>query len=147
MKKISTINDISRIAFVDKLYKELNKETKEAVASYKDSIKKAQVYLNDGLTESECAELLVIDGIKRESAEAYVKIASNESFEEESELSEYSFQFEDTQGRIWTSYDLGEDNNTIFASSKKDAWRKASKVIFEKQDFEAERLISIDKVW
>ena len=142
MKVRSTSEDIRRLAFVEELYKQLRLHTESAVEEHDQTIVKASGYLEDGVTESECAELLVIDGINRDSAESYVQAAKSNSPESEGHY-EYSFQFEDVYGKVWSSYEI---NNKIQASTDQEAWEKAESKIFADPSIEPERIVSVDRV-
>ena len=142
MKNNSTTEDLRRLSFVESLYKQLRQQTKVAIEDHDRFVSKASCYIEDGLTESECSELLVIDGITRKSAESYVQLAQSNKPQLDGRH-EYSFQFEDVYGRIWSSYDI---NHAIFASSNEEAWEKAEEVMLADPSIEPERIVSIDRV-
>jgi hypothetical protein len=142
MKVKSTSGDIRRLAFVEELYKQLRQQTQSAIEEHDSMIAKASDYLKDGVTEAECAELLVIDGINRDSAESYVKAAKSDSTERDG-LHEYSFQFEDVYGKIWSSYDV---NQIIQASTDQEAWDKSENKIFSDPSIEPERIVSVNRI-
>ena len=126
----STNRDVQRVAFVESLHtsmkvSSLQKQTEKTIDAHNRFMTIASSYASDGLTESESIELLMIDGISREAAENYVSLAMCEE-EMEQELSDYSFQFEDDYGKIWSSYDL---NRTIKASNDDEAWKMAEEMI------------------
>lgn len=142
MKRQNTGRDIQRKDFVETLYKSLKKQAIQAVASQQKWIKLASEYLQDGMERDECVELLVIDGLSREAANGYVNMANDNG----GDGSEYTFQFEDTGGRIWSSVELGK---VVTASSDADAWRKAEEILFSEvnlSDCEPERIISVNQV-
>lgn len=136
-------NDKNRLAFIENLYKELRLQTKCAMEERNNMVVKAGLYLDDGASEEECAELLIIDGLSRETAESYVCMAQQHLFENAEDQSEYSFQFKDNYGKLWSSYDL---NKTIYASSNEEAWLKAEEMIFSDPSIEPERIVSIDRI-
>ena len=142
MKNNSTIEDIRRLSFVENLYKEIRQQTQEAIKDHDSLIVKASEYLEDGLSKSECSELLVIDGISREAAESYIQLAQTNQIPMTGRY-EYSFQFEDVYGKIWSSYDI---NHTVYASSDKEAWEKAEATMLSDSSIEPERIISVNKV-
>jgi len=123
MTRVTTNRDIQRLTFVESLHASLRKEAARVLEDHKKFNTLASSYLSDGLDESECVELLMIDGLSREAAESYTAMAVNTEEEiEEDALFEYSFQFEDNYAKIWSSYDIGK---TIKASGDEEAWRKA----------------------
>jgi len=127
MKGSSTGRENQRTDFVDSLYKNLRNKTEAAIGKHSRLSKLASTFLSDGLDPQECIELLIIDGgISRDAASAYVNMAQAESPVAE-DGNEYSFQFEDTHGKIWSSHDIGM---TIHASSDTEAWEKAEETIF-----------------
>ena len=138
MKIISTNKNND---FVNNLYKELKQQAKNAIHDREVFISKAKLYLQDGVTDQECVELLVIDGLDRESASNYVKTIIDYGGIEEGE--EYSFQFEDIYGNQWSSHDI---NKTVFASSQEEAWMKAESEIFSMPNIEPDKIISIDRI-
>lgn len=143
MKRQNTGRDIQRKDFVETLYKSLKKQAIQAVASQQKWIKLASDYLQDGMERNECIELLVIDGLSREAANGYVNMASDNGSHDGAE---YTFQFEDTGGRVWSSVELGK---VVTASSETDAWHKAEEMLFSEinlSDCEPERLISVNQV-
>lgn len=143
MKKNVTGREIQRVDFVESLYKNLKKQTRQAEAMQERWIKMASIYIDDGMTEEECAELLIIDGLNREAARGYAEMAVSNLNGECGEF-EYSFQFEDIDGRVWSSSDLGK---IVKASSDQEAWTKAEDVIFSDiYECEPERLVSVDKI-
>ena len=142
MKNNSTIEDIRRLSFVESLYKEIRQQTQAAIEDHDRFIVKASEYLEDGLTQSECSELLVIDGISRETAESYIQLAQTNNAPMVGR-DEYSFQFEDVYGKVWSSYDI---NHSIFASSDQEAWERAEETMLSDPSIEPERIVSVNKV-
>lgn len=143
MKNISTGRDVQRTAFVENLYSTLKKKTASFIEEHNKMARIAKSYMNDGLEDSECAELLMIDcNLSREAAESYVNMAKNSSVEEDG-LQEYSFQFEDAYGKVWSSYEIGK---TIKAASKEEAWDKAEEVIMSETSMEPEKIINVDRI-
>lgn len=134
-------NDKDRLAFVENLYKNLRKETQSAFNFRNKILLRANNYLEDGVTEDECVELLVIDGVERPVAERYVQLAMSE--ESMGGQYRYSFQFEDIYGKLWSSYDIEKE---ICASNDEDAWEKAEETIFSDPSIEPERIVSIDRI-
>jgi len=104
---------------------------------------KASSYIDDGLSDSECIEMLIIDGASRESAEGYVNIAKKDTVENDENMHEYSFQFEDSYGKVWSSHDIGR---TVRAYSDEDAWDKAEEIISDDTDIEADKIIGINRI-
>lgn len=139
MKVKRTSDDMRRLSFVDSLYKELHQQTAQAIADHNRIVAKARNYLDDGVSEPECVELLIIDGVNRDAASAYIM----EAQEKQGQESIYSFQFEDTYGRTWSSHDI---NRTISASNDDEAWSKAESIIFNDSSIEPERIISVDRI-
>jgi hypothetical protein len=145
MKNHPTNLDVQRVAFVESLHASLQKQTQETVREHERLISLASSYVNDGLSESESIELLMIDGLGREAAENYVSLAACESSmdEEENSLPEYIFQFEDESGKIWSSYDI---NKTIRAASKEEALEKISEIEDPDLEIYPSKVISIDRI-
>jgi hypothetical protein len=142
MKVNRTSDDIRRIAFVENLYKQLRAQTQSAIEEHDRMVNKASEYLKDGVSELECAELLVIDGVSRDVAENYVREAKIDAPYSYGEY-EYSFQFEDVYGKVWSSHDI---SHAIYASSDEEAWEKAETKIFSDPSIEPERVVSVDRV-
>lgn len=141
MSKNATARDLQRSDFIDNLYKSLHKKTHEALASRQKWVKMARQYIDDGMEREECIELLQIDGLSKEAAGAYIDMAV-ENIEKDS--SEYSFQFEDSFGRVWSSSDIGK---FIKAASDEEAWSKSEELIFsEAEEYNPEKLISVNKI-
>ena len=109
------------------------------MASRDKWIKQATQYIQDGMAMEESVELLMIDGLSRQAATGYIEMVMEESGNEE-----YSFQFEDSFGRILTSSDLGK---FITASSEEDAWAKAEEYIFtDAEEYNPEKIISVNRI-
>ena len=140
MNARSTNNDIRQAIFIDGLSSSLRK-----VASTLNSNKKfvalAKTYQDDGLDENECIELLMIDGLSREAAESCLTMAQND-IEEETYGDKYSFQFEDSYGRVWSSFDI---NRIITASSYDEAFSKAEESFCNPED-EGVKVLSVSKM-
>ena len=142
MSKPLTNMDRQRVDFVESLYSSLKKQTVQAIADHKKFIKLANSYVNDGLEESECVELLMIDGLSRDASESYTAMAISKEGNEETPA-EYSFQFEDQEGKIYSSYDIGK---TIHASTDEEAWTKAEEIIDEETIIEPHKILSVTRV-
>jgi len=136
MSKPSTTRDIQRATFVESLHTSLKKQAAIAIADSQRFTKLASLYLEDGLNESECIELLMIDGLSREASESYLAMASSNEMPETDGLHDYSFQFEEN-GKIWTSYDIGK---VVRASSKNDALDKSQEIL-DSEEFNSDCII------
>lgn len=144
MKKQTTGREIQRVDFVDSLYKSLKQKAHQAKASQERWLKMASTYLDDGMEISECIELLEIDGLSKEAAQGYANMALANQIDDLDGEYEYSFQFEDSFGRIWSSSDLGK---IVRASSDDDAWTKAESLVFsDVYDCEPEKLIAVNRI-
>jgi len=142
MKIRSTSEDLRKLSFVDNLYKQLRQQTKSAIEDHNRMIVKASNYLEDGLSDSECAELLVIEGSNRIAAENCVQSAKSNEAQLDGRH-EYSFYFEDVYGKTWSSYDI---NRVVRASSDEEAWEKAESAILEDPSIEPEKVVSVDRI-
>lgn len=142
MTRPSTGMDVQRVTFVESLHNSLKRQATKAIAEHKKYASLARSYLEDGLEESECVELLMIDGLSREAAESYSAMVKSE-VEENGDLSEYTFQFEDEMGRITSSYDIGK---TVRASNDEEAWEKAEEILESGSQIEAQKLISVNRI-
>ncbi len=109
MSRPSTSMDMQRATFVESLHNSLKKQATKALTDHKRFISLAHSYVNDGLEENECIELLMIDGLSREAAESYTTMAQTKESDAQIELMEYSFQFENNDdGTICTSHDINK---------------------------------------
>jgi hypothetical protein len=143
MKITSTGRDLQRSEFVDSLYNSLRKKTAAKIDDHKKIISMASSYVSDGLEESECIELLIIEnGLSREAATGYVNMV-RESSVDNGNGDEYSFQFEDVNGKAWSSHDIGK---ILTASSESEAWEKAEKIIESIPNIEGDRVTSVSKI-
>ena len=143
MTRLSTNMDLQRATFVESLSGSLKKQAAKAVADHDKLVTLAYSYLADGLEESECVELLMVDGLRRDSAESYTAMAMSNASPNDMGLSEYTFQFEDSSGKLWSSFDIGK---TVQASSTEDAWTRTEEMLFSHPDFETERIITVTRV-
>jgi hypothetical protein len=141
-KNLSSGREAQRTDFVENLYKGLRKKTISALANHEKIISLASNLLRDGLEADECTEFLIIEeGLSREAAGSYVNLVKNQNSESlVSDTNEYSFQFEDENGLILSSYDI---NRTVQASSEEEAWEKAEEIL---QTIEAAELIKVTKM-
>jgi len=142
MIRQTTNRDIQRVTFVESLYTSLRKQAAQAMSDYKKFIIVANTYLEDGLEESECIGLLMIDGLAREAAESYVAMALSDEEMGDDGLDEYSFQVEDSYGKMWSSYDVGK---TVRASSDDEAWEKAEELITAESE-SGQRILSVTRI-
>lgn len=139
-----TTRDIQRTTFVESLYKSLNKQAAEALEDQKKFIILANSYISDGLEESECIELLMIDGLSREAAESYtLMVTSEETPCQKDNLPEYSFQFEDERGKIWSSYDIGK---TVKAANESEAMEKAEELLCSESNVELNKILLVSRI-
>ena len=147
MTRPATNRDVQRATFVESLHislqHSLEKQASKALADHKTFVTLASVYIDDGLSEDECVELLMIDGLGREAAESYTSMVTSKEIEIESEdFPEYSFQFEDSYGKIWSSYDIGK---TVQATSDDDAWQKAEESVND-SGLEMHKILSVSRI-
>ena len=138
----STTRDIQRATFIEGLHNSLKKQAAEAIEDQKKFIALASSYIKDGLDESECVELLMIDGLSREASESYTSMVISEEVIEDT-LDEYSFQFEDAFGKVWSSYDI---SRTIRASDDNDAVEKADELLLSFSDVEHTKILSVSRI-
>lgn len=144
MKGLSTNRENQRTDFVDSLYKNLKQKAKAAVIQHNRLSTMASAYLTDGLDPQECVELLIIEeDISRDAANAYVNMAQAEHSVAGIEGGEYSFQFEDIHGKVWSSHDIGI---TVRASSDDEAWEKAEELIFTNLSVDPDKVVSVDRI-
>lgn len=139
-KKSRTIEEIQQLSFVESLYSNLHKKARVAKSKQQKFLKLASSYIEDGLTDEECIELLMIDGLSKESAVSYLEFAKNGVSEEDRE---YSFQFEDQNGNCYSSFDIGI---VITASSTEDVWEKAENALESDPYIEYSRIISVEEI-
>ena len=59
------------------------------------------------------------------------------------ELNEYSFQFEDEYGTIWSSYDI---NQTIRANDDQEAIVKADELLDNSSLIESAKILSVNRI-
>jgi hypothetical protein len=141
MKKHHTGRERQRTDFVDNLHFYLKKNAAKAMKDYQKHLDDARDYLQDGLDENEAIELLIVDGLNREAAKNCVLRVTSEKIVDGD--TEFSFQFEDIYGRVWSSHDVGL---TVFANNDDEAWEKAEISLEEKDDLEPERVISVSRI-
>lgn len=142
MSRPSTSMDVQRVTFVESLYSSLKKQATKAIAEHQKFIKLASSYVEDGLEDKECVELLMIDGLKREAAEGYVSMVKSNKEETPDNLFEYSFQFEDESG-IMSSYDIGK---IVRAANDDDAWTKAEELLYNEAGIENHKVLSVSRI-
>lgn len=146
MKVQITSRDEQRTSFVEGLYKSLKCETASVIKEKNALMTKAASYIDDGLDFDDAIELMIIEtGLSREASKGYIQMAIDTNEEESTEgLEEYSFQFEDAYGKIWSSFDIGK---TVFASDEEDARSKSEELLDNNYlQLEAERIVSINKL-
>jgi len=132
-----------RTIFVETLYNNLKKEAEKAQKERDKFASIAASYIDSGLSDSECIELLIVDGISREAAKSYVTMVKDNANAESEDNHEYTFVFEDSYGNVFSSYDI---NRVIYASSEQDAWEKAEELTGDDTEFEINSIISVDRV-
>ena len=143
MANLPTNRDFQRTDFVDSLYQNLREQTASVIQEHQDFLKKAKEYIADGLEDSECVELLVIDGLARHAASNYLTKVKSEKEDVES-IPEYTFQFEDMYGKRYSSYDIGK---TVRAFTDEDAMYEAEKLLSDEADeFEFDKIVSVARI-
>jgi len=143
MMRQSTNRDIQRVAFVESLHISLKAQVAKASIENRRFTTIAGAYMADGLEESECIELLMIDGLSREASEGYVSMALNQEDFSDTILPEYTFQFEDVYGRVWSSLDIDKKVN---ASTDNEAWVLAEEIIDGLSHLEPVKVLSINRM-
>jgi hypothetical protein len=145
MKNYNTSLDTQRNDFVKTLYDNLRKQTKSAIDEHTRMASRAISYIEDGLEPREAMELLILDGVSRESALRYIAMAEDKSSElsDEEGLHEYAFTFEDSYGKIWSSCEI---KRTIKASCDEEAMQKAEEFLSDDMDYEIEKIISVERL-
>lgn len=143
MSRPSTSMDMQRATFVESLHNSLKKQATQAIADHKRFIALASSYIEDGLDDKECVELLMIDGLSREASESYISMVQSNKEENSNDLSEYSFQFEDDNGMILSSFDIGK---TIRASDDDEAWTRAEELLSSESGVENQKLLSVSRI-
>jgi hypothetical protein len=132
-----------RTLFVDSLYNHLKTEAEKVKVEYNKYATTASEYIASGLSELEVVELLIVDGLDRDAAKSYISLAQDMGGGSDEEDQEFSFVFEDTYGNVFSSYDV---NETIIASSKEEAWKKAFSLIGDDVDYEIQSILSVSKI-
>jgi hypothetical protein len=122
-KKDITNLERQSVDFSQELYRKLFSHTKKAYQQHNKFVKLANSYLSDGLDKQEVVELLILDGLHRESAEAYTDKALFISSSDDNMGNKYVFKFSDEMGDEYTSYDY---NVVLTAESTVDAENKAN---------------------
>jgi hypothetical protein len=148
MKRVVTTRDIQRTTFIESLYNNLKKQAAKAEVEHEKFRVLVSSYLTDGLEEAECVELLMIDGLSRDTAESYTAMAMSlgtgkESDDSSEGLYEYSFQFEDVHGIVYSSFDIGK---TVKASSNNEAWTKAEDALSIEDTLEFDKILSVNRI-
>jgi len=139
----STTRDIQRATFIEGLHNSLRQQASQAIDEQKRFLTIASTYMEDGLEENECVELLMIDGLSREAAESYASIVVSDPEEVADNLNEYSFQFEDAYGKVWSSYDISQ---TVRASSEDEATEKADELLLTSSTIEHNKILSVSRI-
>jgi hypothetical protein len=140
MSRPSTSRDVQRVTFVESLHASLKKQAAKAIAEHNKFITLTSSYVADGLEDSECIELLMIDGLSREASESYVAMVKTSNEETQDELIDYSFQFEGDDGRILSSYDIGK---IVRAANDDDAWIQAEELLCNE---DSQKLLSVCRI-
>lgn len=141
MKNIATSRDYQRSDFVNTLYANLRKKTKETLIASNKFAARANSYLQDGLEPEECVELLILDGLSREASIRYVDMAQEQG-QLEDDSYEYGFTFEDSTGRIWSSNDI---KKVVTASSDEEAWNKIEDLLNSDDKYEVEKILTVER--
>jgi hypothetical protein len=132
-----------RTLFVDSLYAHLKKEAEKVKVEYKKHASTARDYIESGLSDSEAAELMVVDGLDRDAAFSYIAMAKEMGGSSNGEEREFSFVFEDIYGNVFSSHDISK---TITASSNQEAFQKACTLIGDDNDYEIQSILSVEQV-
>lgn len=133
----STGNDIQSSIFLKSLRQQMDKM---ASSLRKDElVKTASSYMNDGCSEKEAEELLILDGFDKELVQSYLSKLSATQHDEND--IRWGFDLEDSYGKILTHEDLGIE---VFAADEKDAMVKAEQMVRQAgSDPDFERVIGV----
>jgi len=131
-----------RTLFVDSLYAHLKKEAEKVKVEYNKFASVAREYIESGLSDSEAAELLVVDGLDRDAALGYVTMARDGGVGGDDEQ-EFSFVFEDIYGNVYSSHDI---NRTVTASTDEEAFQRACTLIGDDSHYEIQSILSVERI-
>jgi len=106
-------------------------------------VKAAHQYISTGMSRKETEELLILDGYEPSMAQNLMKSANfSEEFHEDTDP-RWSFEIEDTHGRIYSSSEFGI---TIVANSEEEAQEKAEIEIEKYSTIELDSILNLKKV-
>ena len=134
--KRATPREIQRHLFIGSLHREMDKlEAKRANAS-QALLRDAGVHLDDGCSEDETVDMLVLDGVSPKLARNRVaealrgrKIAALPTAKGATQR--WNFVFEDASGRIWSGSEFGLH---VTAATREEAMQKAEELIAPDSD-------------
>ena len=108
-----------------------------------EMVKAAHQYISTGMSRKETEELLILDGYEPSMAQNLMKSANfSEEFHEDTDP-RWSFEIEDTHGRIYSSSEFGI---TIVANSEEEAQEKAEIEIEKYSTIELDSILNLKKV-
>ena len=132
-----------RTLFVDSLYAHLKKEAEKVKVEYNKFASIAREYIESGLSDSEAAELMVVDGLDRDAALSYITMAKEIGGLDTEDEQEFSFVFEDIYGNVFSSHDI---NRTVTASNDDEAFQRACSLIGDDSYYEIQSILSVERI-
>lgn len=135
--------DFKKADFIENFYKILKSKNQSAIKENQKNISLMKKYISYGLEEGECIELFVSNGMNRNIADSYFKLAKEQNFDEQHNLKKYSFKFETEDQEIFNSFDI---KKIIKASSYDEACDLAEKFLENSEDFSNCKLITVSLI-
>jgi hypothetical protein len=121
---MTTARNMQRGLFAESLRRQMDIMSK---ALKKDELAEdAQAYLSEGMTPAETVELLTMDGYDTTMAKSCVAMLTDATVKTAKSVPEWGFEVEDSQGRVFSNYDL---DIVITAKDEASALKKAEEAI------------------
>jgi len=128
---MKTGRNIQRAMFASSLREQMDKMVEAHGQRKSELVKRAEEYLNQGLSHSETEELLGVDGFNSDMVRSCMdRIAENSEISEDEEPG-WGFEIEDTSGNILSHADLGM---VVTAANESEAMIKIEALLAEEDD-------------
>ena len=136
---MKTVRNVQRSIFLHELRNHM--DIMRSGTRRAELVTSAEEYLREGLSESECKELLVMDGFNGDMVKSCVDDLCKSSEISEDEEPRWGFELEDSHGNIISNADIGM---VITAGNRTEAWEKVEATMSLKDP--TERLLRVFKV-
>ena len=133
--------ELQRHLFASSLFREMDDLEKKADERNASVFKTAKNYIDDGFSNDDCVDLLILDGYSSQLAKECVASCSQPVSHSKEAEQTWDYTFRDSNGKMWSSREVDQP---VVASSEEEAI-KIAKMIISDGDESSAQIIEIKK--